>query len=266
MNQADYILSIVPPRDARATAERIVTASTRSSRSPDRPLYFLDLNAIAPSTARAIADRFVDSTPNIHVIDGGIIGGPPTPSSSPSEAGDYNTWTRPSICLSGPHTLPSTSHASLLNTSHVSPEIGTASGLKCCFASLTKGYTALAIQSFSTASALGVLPALESYITRYSGPQRLEMQQKSLVGMPPKAGRWVDEMREIGRTFREEGGWEKDGEGVVEGVAGVFEFVAGGSVLGQEHGDRRVRGTTARDVVEALGEGLEERRKRRRSV
>ncbi len=29
--------------------------------------------------------------------------------------------------------------------------------------------------------------------------------------MPPKAGRWVREMQEIGRTFREDGGWEGGG-------------------------------------------------------
>ncbi|KAK6405096.1 hypothetical protein LTR95_018807, partial [Oleoguttula sp. CCFEE 5521] len=53
-NQADYILSIVPQRDAVATAERVIAVSS----NPDfakrqNPLYFLDLNAISPSSARA---------------------------------------------------------------------------------------------------------------------------------------------------------------------------------------------------------------------
>jgi hypothetical protein len=266
--QSDYILSIVPPRDAKATAERIITAYSSSKRQEAQgPLHYLDLNAIAPSTARSIALRFEEQALGINLIDGGIIGGPP----KATKAADGSTsWYRPSICLSGPHTLASAPKsgadlAELLNTRHVGDKIGVASGLKCCFASLTKGFTALAIQSFSTASALGVLPDLEDYITTYSGAARLSQAQKSLVGMPPKAGRWVEEMREIGRTFTEEGGWD-DGEGVFAQIAGVYEFVAEGSVLGLEHVDRRVRGTTSGDVVAALGEGLGERRKRRGSV
>ena len=255
--EADYILSIVPPRDAKATADRIIrNISIRAD--TDRPLYYLDLNAIAPSTARSIASQFDASGGDVRVLDGGIIGGPPKPGSEKTEE-----WYRPSICLSGPWTLEA-GLASVLNTKHVGPEIGTASGLKCCFASLTKGYTALAIQSFSTAHQLGVLPALEEYITAHGGKPRLEMQQKSLVSMPPKAGRWVEEMREINKTFNEDGGWEA--ENVFEAIAGIYDFVAEGSVLGKEHVDKRVRGTTARDVVDALGEGLEARRQRRKSV
>jgi hypothetical protein len=82
--------------------------------------------------------------------------------------------------------------------------------------------------------------------------------------MAPKAYRWIDEMWEIEKTFAEDGGWA--GESVFRGIAGVYRFVAEGSVLGEEHVDRRVRGTTARDVVNALGEGLEVRRKRRGSI
>lgn len=55
--QSDYIFSIMPPRDAKATAERIIAAYISSGRqaTDDAPLYFLDLNAIAPSAARSIA-------------------------------------------------------------------------------------------------------------------------------------------------------------------------------------------------------------------
>lgn len=198
------------------------------------------------------------------MIDGGIIGRPPKPSTPPDES-DYV----PSMCLSGPHHLTEATRdgarlSKILNTRHVSSEIGTASGLKCCFASLAKGYTALAIQSFTTASSLGVLPHLEDYITTHSGAERLALQQKSLVGMAPKAYRWVDEMREIDKTFAEDGRWAE--ESVFGGIAGVFRFVAKGSVLGKEQVERRVRGTTARDVVDALGEGLEVRRRRRGSI
>src|SRR4051812_20206452 len=55
VNEADYILSIVPPRDAVATAQRILDVfnnnnnDTNPSPRKDKkePLYYLDLNAIA---------------------------------------------------------------------------------------------------------------------------------------------------------------------------------------------------------------------------
>jgi hypothetical protein len=248
----------VPPRDARATAERIISAYEASNRTAPTPLHFLDLNAISPSTARAIAFEFSSRTPDIKLIDGGIIGGPPIQKTA--EDGSLK-WNVPSICLSGPEQLSSAPKsgaelAKILNTKHVGQDIGTASGLKCCFASLTKGYTALAIQSFSTAQQLGVLGDLQDYIGTYA-PARLVQTQKSLTAMPPKAGRWVEEMREIGKTFNEDGGWE---ENVFEQIAGVYEFVSDKTDLGKEHVDKRVRGKTTEDAVAVLGKGLEQQK------
>jgi hypothetical protein len=236
-------------------------STTTTRRESQDALYYLDLNAIAPSTARSISTEFTSRAPSVKFIDGGIIGGPPQPTTTTQDSSISAKWSVPSICLSGPHHLTSAPKsgaqlARLLNTRHVSDEVGTASGLKCCFASLTKGYTALAIQSFSTASQLGVLGDLRDYIGTHAGAARLAQTERSLVGMAPKAGRWVEEMREIGKTFREDGGWEGEEEGVLERVAGVYAFVSEGSDLGREHVDDRVRGKTVEDVVAALGEGL----------
>jgi hypothetical protein len=148
--------------------------------------------------------------------------------------------------------------AELLNTRHVGDDIGTASGLKCCYASLTKGFTALAIQSFSTASKLGVLPALQEYIQE-SQPANNERAKRGLTSMPPKAGRWVEEMREIGKTFGEDGGWSE--ANVFSQVAEVYEFIAKGTELGEEHSLNRKRGKDVDDVVAAIGEGMAKKRK-----
>lgn len=77
--------------------------------------------------------------------------------------------------------------------------------------------------------------------------------------MAPKAGRWVEEMREIGRAFGEEGGWEE--ENIFAQVAGVYDFVSEGTVLGNERIGERSRGTTYGDAVDAIREGLDEREK-----
>lgn len=120
--------------------------------------------------------------------------------------------------MSGPHL------ASTLNTQFLSPAIGTASGLKCAFASLSKGFIALALQSYSTADALGVLPQLQSYIAQYN-PSAKDRAEKGITGCPKKAYRWVEEMRQIGECFAQEGGWA-DEANMFRGVAGVYEGLA----------------------------------------
>ena len=220
-------------------------------------MYYLDLNAIAPSTARAIASHFDPLGSAVRFVDGGIIGGPPK-SSNDKLADDASNWHRPSIVLSGPAPLKdapkSGGHlAEVLRTKHVGDDIGVASGLKCCYASLTKGFTALAIQSFSTAARLGVLDELRHEI-RESNPASEQRALKGLVGMPPKAGRWVAEMQEIGRTFREAGGWEGvEGKGsVFEEIAEVYKYISEDTVLGKEKSGKRNRGTTAEDAIAAI--------------
>ena len=59
-----------------------------------------------------------------------------------------------------------------------------------CFASTTKGLTAIAIQSFTTANTLGVLDQLQLHLKEYS-PKTGELAAKGLMGMPPKAYRYV---------------------------------------------------------------------------
>ena len=97
--------------------------------------------------------------------------------------------------------------AKILNLKHIADTIGPASGLKMCFASTTKGLTAIAIQSFTTAHTLGVLDELQAHLKDYS-PKTGELAAKGLVSMPPKAYRWVDEMKEIAETFHTEGGFD----------------------------------------------------------
>jgi len=164
--------------------------------------------------------------------------------------------------LSGPHPLheapKSGAHlAAVLNAKHVADVIGTASGLKCCFASLTKGFIAVVIQSFTTAKKLCVLDRLQEEIVRMNGGQQLERAKMGIVHMAPKAGRWVEEMKEIGKTFGEEGGWEE--ENIFEMVAGVYGVVSGNTVLGKEKTEERDRGKTMEDAIEAIREGLSEK-------
>lgn len=256
-NNSDYIFSIVPPRDAIATAQRIAKASADSAaKSRSNSLYYLDLNAISPKSSRSINDIFTKCNGSVRFIDGGIIGGPPAPK-------DDGTWTRPSIPTSGPYRLTEAKPggeqlAEVLNTKHVNDTIGAASGLKMCFASLSKGFTALAIQSFTTAHNLGVIPELKAHMEEFN-PSALKQAEKSLPAMCPKAYRWVHEMREIAETFEADGGFERD-ESSFRSIAEVYELVANGTELGKEITEDRKRGKTAEDVAALMSEGTEKRK------
>jgi len=259
-SQSDCILSIVPPRDALATAQRILSASsTPTFRKRTSPLYYLDLNAVSPKSAREVETLFSQVSDQIRLIDGAIIGGPPKPKDGSKTGGE---WARPSMPLSGPHKLSDATPAGaqlaeLLNTKHISRDIGGASGLKMCFASLTKGFTALAIQSFTTAHRLGVTTELQEYLNAYS-PKTLELT-KGLTSMPPKAYRWVREMQEISATFHEDGGFDQS-EDIFGGIAGTYDLVANKTDLGLEKTEERRRGMDREDVARLMSEGIEKRK------
>ncbi|KAL2216664.1 6-phosphogluconate dehydrogenase [Thermoascus aurantiacus ATCC 26904] len=251
--QSDYILSIVPPRDALATARRISTACqlpdtmARRAEVPDheglgtrpKPCY-IDLNAIPARLAREIASTFSpastspsndDGTVLCQFLDGGIIGAPP------SQDSQSKSWQKPSLVT--------------LNMKIISATVGSASTLKLSFAALTKGLTALAILSFATAEKEEILPELLEHLEEYS-PHTAALCTRGVTGMPPKAYRWVEEMRGIGEAFDAEGSWRGLGESVFGAFAEVYRTVAEETVLGQEKVGKRRRGTTVADVAQIM--------------
>ncbi|PYI21805.1 6-phosphogluconate dehydrogenase C-terminal domain-like protein [Aspergillus violaceofuscus CBS 115571] len=259
--RADYILSIVPPRDALGTAQRIFTAAASYRDEASPPLYYLDLNAVSPGRARHMAEEFRFHAPKTVVfIDGGILGGPPSPlPPTGPKGGDGIQWKRPAIPLAGPE-LPDPQLARVLNVTHLGPTVGAASGLKCCFGALIKGLIALSIQSFTTAEALGVYEPLQEFLKHFQ-PALQESTTRMITEIPPKAGRWVEEMWEIGRCFGEDGGWDNvtgppGSADIYRRVAEVYRTLAEDTVLGQERPEHRVRGTTAIDVAVAIEETL----------
>lgn len=267
VKQCDVVLSVVPPRDAEDTAQRVIDAMQFVTK--EQQLYFADMNAVAPSTIKAMERSIKRAQVPVTLIDGSILGGPPKPKQSESAAaGDASTsaggdWDRPLMPTSGPVQVAEIPGygarlAEVLNLRHISPDIGASSGLKMCYASLSKGYAAIAIQSFTTAQRLGVLEPLREAL-QDTVPGRVKQTENALTGMPPKAYRWVREMEEIAKTHAEEGGFE---DYLFKGAAGVFKAVAQDTILGQEKVGQRKRGRTAEDVAAAMAEGMEKRRKK----
>ncbi|KAJ5435979.1 Dehydrogenase multihelical [Penicillium cf. griseofulvum] len=267
--QADYVLSIVPPRNAVATAGRIAEAyaqpSTGSLREvledveskPKRSkLYYLELNAVPARLVSEMAAQFdepttaTDSGRGCHFLDGGIIGGPPSQSTQ-----DGSSWKKPSVVVSGVVDLAPAfaTLAAVLNIKLVSPRIGAASTLKLSFAALTKGLTALSILSLSTARKESMLPELLALLEEHS-PRTAALATNGVVAMSPKAYRWEDEMRGIGEAFDAEGGWNGVGADVYGGFAEIYRTIAEDTVLGEERVEHRVRGMTVEDAAQIIAE------------
>jgi 3-hydroxyisobutyrate dehydrogenase-like beta-hydroxyacid dehydrogenase len=174
---ADVVLSVTPPGQALAATDAIATASRRSGRAP----IVADLNAIAPSTMADVA-RALDGLP---VVDGSISGPPPT--AAPG-ARVYLSGTRA-------HEVAALPWAGKIEPIVLGGDVGTASALKMCTASVYKGLNALLTQAMRTAGRHGVLDQVLADL----GRNGLD-HSAAVARAATKAHRFVDEMRQIART------------------------------------------------------------------
>src|SRR5207244_12937987 len=78
LSGADFFLSILPPGEAEALAQHLAPALKALDRKP----VYVDCNAVSPQTAVRIGEIIAPT--GTHVVDGGIIGGPPRPGYSPT--------------------------------------------------------------------------------------------------------------------------------------------------------------------------------------
>jgi len=234
VREADVLLSILPPARAYALAERVAAAV----RATGAPLLFVDCNAIAPQTAQAIEQVLTKA--DISFVDGGIIGGPPRP----GDAG-------PRLYLSGPRAAEIAElQACGLDVRVLGGQSGQASGLKMCYASLTKGLTALATGALVAGRALGLQDAL---FAEFQALSLFPTIDRSVAGMPAKAYRWVGEMEEIARTFASLGLPAQ----MAEGAASLYRFVER-TAPGVQAPEQRSQGQTLEEIVTTLAERLPE--------
>jgi len=230
----ELVISVINPGEALTVARQVAAAMKKTGRK----IAFADLNAVSPQTARD-ADRMIRDAGGMF-IDGGIIGPPPR--------GEKD---RPRIYVSGPdaYLFESIRHPNLV-VRVLSERVGDASGVKMCYAAMTKGTTALAVELLVAARKLGVEQALEKEL-RESRNDVFEWQMKNIAGMPPKAYRWVPEMQEIARTFGELGLTPR----MFEGATDVYAMVAA-TALGKESPEQaRRQGRSGLDVTREIAEG-----------
>lgn len=235
VREADILLSILPPARACACAERIAVAL----RQTGAPLLFVDCNAIAPGTAQSI-ERIITGAGG-SFVDGGIIGGPPKTDGQ-----------GPRLYVSGSRAADVTSlQAYGLDVRVLGPQSGQASSLKMCYASVTKGLTALMTEALVASQALDLQEAL---LAEFQELPFFNASKRSVTGMPPKAYRWVGEMEEIAHTFADLGLPPQ----MHQGAASLYHFIEG-TILGTETPEQRQHGQTLEEVMSILADELKAR-------
>jgi L-threonate 2-dehydrogenase len=176
---ADFFLSILPPGEAAALADRLVPALAALDRKP----VYVDCNAVSPRTAIRIGEIVAASGADF--VDGGIIGGPPRPGYSPT------------IYASGPTAQQTAVLRDWgIDWRVIDGPIGAASALKMSYAGITKGTTAIASAMLLGAARFGCGAALIAELSE-SQPEMLDRFRHGIPRMYDKAYRWVAEMEEI---------------------------------------------------------------------
>lgn len=182
VRDADVVLSVAPPEAARAVAVDIAGAARAAAAQP----LVADLNAVAPATARAIADEL--SHEGLELVDGSISGPPPW---KPGTTRVYLSGARaPEIA-----DLPIEGVERIV----VGDEVGTASAVKMSTASVYKGTSALLVQALLAAHANGVLEHVLDDL-RAGSPGLVARIERRLAMAASKSARYVGEMREIATT------------------------------------------------------------------
>jgi 3-hydroxyisobutyrate dehydrogenase-like beta-hydroxyacid dehydrogenase len=180
LQEAAVVLSVVPPGSALEVASAIAANVATA-----RPLV-VDLNAVAPATAERVAATLRDA--GLDTVDGSISGPPPR------AAGTTRVY------LSGGRAaevaaLPIQGVDRVV----VGDEVGLASAVKMCTASVYKGRVALLAQALRTAHAHGVVEHVLDDLAE-TGLVDPERTGATLARASTKAWRYVAEMEEIAAT------------------------------------------------------------------
>lgn len=186
----DLFLSLVPPSEALPLAERMAPCFATLQR---RPLY-VDLNAISPRTAEAVAA--VITTSGCAFADGSICGHPP---------GTHGL--SPAIYASGPGAAAFGEYRKYdLDIRVLDAPVGAASAVKICQAGMTKGCTALASIMILAASRYGIGEVVSREIRDSHAAGLYEFLQPAMLRMFDKAHRFEGEMQEISEFLDDETG------------------------------------------------------------
>jgi 3-hydroxyisobutyrate dehydrogenase-like beta-hydroxyacid dehydrogenase len=198
-------------------------------------LLFAECNAIAPSLS-AEMQKVLDEG-GARYVDASIIGPPPRNGSSPR------------LYVSGDNAIEMVQLRDFgLDVRNLGDQLGRASGIKMCYAAMTKGTAALHTELLIAAEKMGLSEELMVEFT--NGHQSVVDRMESWIpSMPAKSRRWVSEMEEIEATFRDLGLTPN----IFKGVADMYRMV-GATSLGDENPETRDTNRNLAETVRIIAE------------
>jgi putative dehydrogenase len=203
--EADFLMSIVPPGEALALAQRLAPVLAAANKKP----IYVECNAVSPATMLKIAD--VVTATGCPFVGAGIIGPPPKPGSSNTK-----------IYASGPAAkdLASLKDYGLIVRVLEGP-LTAASALKMSYAGITKGFTALGATMMLAAARGGSAAALKAELSE-SRPDLLRYLSNQVPAMYSKSYRWVAELDEIASFI----GDDRPEHDMLAAAARLYELIA----------------------------------------
>ncbi len=215
--QSDLIMSMTVSGAVPEICRQVAEAITSTGHTD---LLFAECNAIAPQTAQVM--ETVITSAGGRFLDASIIGGPPRNGRSPR------------FYASGVHALEFEQLREFgLDVRNIGTITGRASGIKMCYAAMTKGSAALHSQLLMAAEMMGLYqPLLEEF--QRGQTATVQRMEGWIPGVPAKSRRWVSEMQEIEATFGHLGMTPH----LFEGVADMYRLI-GGTPLGDETPESR---------------------------
>ena len=234
VEQADLIMSLTVSAAVPSLCRQVADVI----RATGADTLFAECNAISPQLTREMEPIITNAGGRF--VDVSIIGGPPRLGYSPH------------FYVSGSQ-APNFAEVGQfgLDVRLLDGEVGQASGIKMCYAAMTKGSWALYSQLLIAAELMGLTePLLAEFQSGQSSV--LERMTRTIPTVPPRARRWVSEMEEIRDTFDHLGLTPL----LFQGVSDMYRFM-GDTPLGEEFPESRDRERTFTDTIRQLATYVE---------
>jgi 3-hydroxyisobutyrate dehydrogenase-like beta-hydroxyacid dehydrogenase len=231
VEQSDVVMSVTVSEAVPGLCHEIADAV----KATGTDLLFAECNAIAPSLS-AEMQKVLDEG-GARYVDASIIGPPPRNGSSPR------------LYVSGDNAIEMVQLRDFgLDVRNLGDQLGRASGIKMCYAAMTKGTAALHTELLIAAEKMGLSEELMVEFT--NGHQSVVDRMESWIpSMPAKSRRWVSEMEEIEATFRDLGLTPN----IFKGVADMYRMV-GATSLGDENPETRDTNRNLAETVRIIAE------------
>jgi len=232
--QSQIILSISVSEMVPSICQQVADAIKATNAN----VLFAECNAISPQLSRQMEPIITEA--GGRYIDASIVGGPPLNGSSPR------------FYASGDNTAEFEGLANFgLDVRTAGTEVGQASGIKMCYAAMTKGSSALYSELLMAAEMMGLSDFVKAEF-QSSQPAVLQRMERGLPGVPAKARRWVSEMEEIKDTFEHLGLTPH----LFQGVADMYRMI-GSTSMGDETPQTRDGDRSLEETIRLMAEWVQ---------